>query len=251
MNTLRPRVLLIEDDASMQKFVSLVLQDFPLELVIVDNVEAGLAELARAPVALVLSDLVMPGLSGFDLVERLAADPGLRGPARIAIFSAGLDDLARQRLDRPEVWRLLAKPCRLEELEDCVDDALAAYAQAAPRAAAPPSPATAAAAGGPKDTIALHFGGDAELYAGFRKACFDRFDADIAEGDRASETGDINALHHLSHSLKSVLRMLGNPREAAIAFALEDACANAESAAGLAAARPLWQALRRAITSLR
>jgi len=253
MTAPRPRVLLIEDDAAMQRFVALVLQDFALELITVESVEAGLAELARGPVALVLSDLILPGLSGFDLVDRLAADPALRGPARIAVFSGGLDDAARRRLDRPEVWRLLNKPCQLEDLEDCVDDALAAYgahwAATAPHAPTPAAPAPNDAA--IADTIARHFGGDAQLYAIFRSACFERLEADIAAGDHASEAGDLGALHHLAHSLKSVLRMLGNPRESAVAFALEDACAHAESPAdGLAAAQPLWQSLRRALSAL-
>jgi len=245
VSALLPRVLLIEDDPSMQQFVSLVLQDFHLELVSVDSVEAGLGELARAPVALILSDLNMPGLTGFDLVDRLAAEPSLRGNARIAIFSAGLDEAARRRLDRPSVWRLLSKPCRLEELEACVDEALAAQASFV----APVREAVTA--GAPDDTIARYFGGDVELFTAFRQACVERFDDDIATGDRASEAGDIDTLHHLSHSLKSVLRMLGLPRDAAIAFALEDACAHAEGADSLAVIRPLWQGLRRVICTLR
>ncbi|MBV8603642.1 MAG: response regulator [Pelomonas sp.] len=237
----RPRVLLIEDDAPIQQFVRLALEDFALELVVVADVAAALAALAQGPVALILSDLMLPGLTGFDLVERLAADPALRGPARIAIFSGALDAQARARLDRPEVWRLLAKPCRLDELEACVEEALAAAA-AVPKAV-PPAPQHPA----PADPIALHFGGDAALFAAFRAACLERFGADIDEGDRATASGDLAALHHLAHSLKTVLRMLGQPRDASIAHALEAACADGEADAGQA----LWPALRRALAALR
>ena len=52
MTTL-PRVLLVEDDASLRRWVAMVLEDEPIELVSCGDGATALAELARAPVRLV------------------------------------------------------------------------------------------------------------------------------------------------------------------------------------------------------
>lgn len=244
----RPRVLLVEDDLSLQRFVQLALEDFEIELLTVGSVDAGLAELARAPAALVLTDLMLPDRSGFELIDALAAQPALRAGARLAVFSAGLTPSTRERLERPEVWRLLSKPCGLAELEACVRDALAEGAATPPPKPAPESTADAdtpqarqAAA------IAEHFGGNAPLYHAFRASCLQQFRADMAEGEQALAGGDAPALRRLAHSLKSVLLSLGHDEAAALAKALEQA----GEAADEAAMRTLWPQLRTALGALR
>lgn len=244
----RPRVLLVEDDLSLQRFVQLALEDFEIELLTVGSVDAGLAELARAPAALVLTDLMLPDRSGFELIDTLAAQPALRAGARLAVFSAGLTPSTRERLERPEVWRLLSKPCGLAELEACVRDALA-------EGAATPAPKPALESTADADTpqarqaaaIAEHFGGNAPLYHAFRASCLQQFRADMAEGEQALAGGDAPALRRLAHSLKSVLLSLGHDEAAALAKALEQA----GEAADEAAMRTLWPQLRTALGALR
>jgi CheY-like chemotaxis protein len=251
----RPRVLLVEDDLSLQRFVQLALEDFEIELLTVGSVDAGLAELARAPAALVLTDLMLPDRSGFELIEALAAQPALRAGARLAVFSAGLTPSTRERLERPEVWRLLSKPCGLAELEACVRDALAAEVVVpAPPSALEltPEPTPEADDAGPPQArqaaaIAEHFGGNTPLYHAFRASCLQQFRADMAEGDQALAGGDAPALRRLAHSLKSVLLSLGHDQEAALAKALELAGEQADTAA----MRALWPRLRTALGALR
>ncbi len=244
----RPRVLLVEDDLSLQRFVQLALEDFEIELLTVGSVDAGLAELARAPATLVLTDLMLPDRSGFELIDTLAAQPALRAGARLAVFSAGLTPSTRERLERPEVWRLLSKPCGLAELEACVRDALA-------EGATTPAPKPALESTADADTpqarqaaaIAEHFGGNAPLYHAFRASCLQQFRADMAEGEQALAGSDAPALRRLAHSLKSVLLSLGHDEAAALAKALEQA----GEAADEAAMRTLWPQLRTALGALR
>src|SRR6185369_9323781 len=47
-------------------------------VVAADSGEAGLALAAREPVDLILLDVLMPGLSGYEVLSRLKADPALR-----------------------------------------------------------------------------------------------------------------------------------------------------------------------------
>ncbi len=240
MNTGRPRVLLIEDDASLQRFVGLALEDLGIELLALPTVDEGLAELVRAPVDLILTDLMLPGRSGFELIDSLAANPALQGAARLVVFSAGLNPQVRQRLERPEVWRLLSKPCSLADLQGCVSDALALGGERAAATVVKADSATARA-------IAEHFGGNEPLYRSFRASCLQQFGADLIEGDRALASSDAQALRRLAHSLKSVLLTLGHTQPAILARALEDS----SHAADWAVATQQWHELREQLRALR
>jgi DNA-binding response OmpR family regulator len=245
MNTL-PRVLLVEDDASLRRFVELALDELPIELLSCPDVDAALALLASQPVALVITDRMRPGRSGFDLLATLEAAPALRAGARVVVFSAGLSQEVRQRLDRGGgVWRLLSKPCSVAELEGCVREAMALDAgnAAAPVQAQGHEQALEQAV---EQAIALQFGGNRALYAAFRASCLQQFAADISDGDRACAEHDGPALHRLAHSLKSVLQTLGHADAAALARRLEDLAAQGHWEQAL----PLWPGLREALSRL-
>lgn len=232
-----PRVLLVEDDPSLQHFVQLALEELPIELLTCATVDQALLELERAPVELLLTDLMLPGRSGLDLLMQLHREPALRAGARLAVFSAGLAPAVRQRLQALDVWRMLAKPCSIMALEACVRDALQALA-----------PVQAAPASGP-DVDALvseGFGGNRALYEAFLASCLQQFAHDVAAGDLACQQGDAQALRRLAHSLKSVLLTLGHPQAAQQAGVLE---ARSEQS-DWATARPLWQELRQRLQAL-
>ncbi|MBT9501462.1 MAG: response regulator [Burkholderiaceae bacterium] len=230
-----PRVLLIEDDPSLQRFVQLALEDLPIELLSCTTVDQALLALQHAPVALLLTDLMLPGRSGLDLLQQLQREPALRADARLAVFSAGLLPAVRLQLQALDVWRMLAKPCSIAELEACVRDALGA----APTATEPRSDVAA--------PVASHFGGNRALYEAFRASCLPQFLIDVQTGDTACEQGDAQAMRRLAHSLKSVLLTLGQPQAAEQAGALEDRSEQAD----WTAARPLWQALRQQLQAMR
>lgn len=256
------RVLLVEDDLSLQRFVAMALEDSPVDLVAVQDVDAALAQLRARPFDLVLTDLMLPGRHGTGLLADLQADPSLRGAARVAVFSAGLNAQVRQQLLALGAWRFLSKPCSLAELQACIDELPPADADtdadtdagtgaptATPdpeRPAAPLDPAAEAAA------IEQHFGGHAALYHAFRASCLAQFPLDLEAGQLACEQGDTQRLRHLAHSLKSVLLTLGHPAAAELARQLER---DAEPGAGTPAAWPelraLWAALAAQISHLR
>ncbi|MFT7772756.1 response regulator [Roseateles sp.] len=216
-----PRLLLVEDDSSLQRFVAMALEDAGIELVTASSVDEGLEQLRSGPFFLVITDLMLPIRSGFELIDTLAAESQLLGSARLAVFSAGLNPETRQRLSRPEVWRLLPKPCSVAELLGCVHDAQAHTS--------PLQAATDSAPAAEQTAIARYFGGNTSLYRAFHDSCLQQFPADIATGERAFAAGDLVALRHLAHSLKSVLLTLGRDDDSALAKSLEDACANGDA----------------------
>jgi CheY-like chemotaxis protein len=226
----RPRVLLVDDDPSIRRLVELALEDLPIELVSCASVAQARAELRVQAAKLVITDLMMPVESGFDLLEALAADPALRAGAHLAVFSAGLNAPTRARLAGLGVWRELDKPVSISALEACVVDALAlAPGPAAAAAPGTPSPGTF----GVEERAAIDggFGGDAALYAAFREQALQQFGADALEGDRALAAADWPALRRLVHSLKGVLALLGHTAQADHARALEAAAERGDAAA--------------------
>ena len=127
-----PKVLLVEDDSSIARFVQMALEELPIELVTCANVPDAMQALHAGGVELIITDLMLPGESGIDLVQRLLQEPvqGRRIP--VAVFSAGLTPPVREQLQAMKVWRMVSKPASVAELEACVTDALALVAEPPP-----------------------------------------------------------------------------------------------------------------------
>ena len=67
------RILVIEDEPIVRSLIVEVLEDAGFEVVEADRAENGLTVLSETSVSLVISDIVMPGLSGLQLLESVRA----------------------------------------------------------------------------------------------------------------------------------------------------------------------------------
>jgi CheY-like chemotaxis protein len=245
-----PRVLLVEDDVSLRRFVRMVLEDLPLELIECGSVAPALEALAQGSFDLILTDLMMPGISGLSLLEKLRTNPALQGHAKVVVLSAGLTASVRMQLEPMGLWRLLHKPVSVTELEDCVNEALAGRMAAMSAAATDTATDTHCATTDASTTritaIQTYFDGDAALFDDYRAGCVKQFIHDIQSGDAAAQTPDLPALQRLAHSLKTVLLTLGYPVASASAKELEALC----QAEAWPAAQVGWAQLRRALQAL-
>lgn len=240
------RLLLIEDDTSIARFVELALEVLPdhdagapaVELTVVPRLSEARKALAAGGWQLVISDLMLPdGSAETLLTEGLALAAG--APPWV-VFSAGVQEDRRAALAARGVARLLRKPVPLAELLDTI----AGLLRAGPVAAAPEPAAPAEGA----DPVRQHFGGDQALYDSFRGGCLARFADDIAQGHTAVAAADAPALRRVTHGLKAVLELIGEPALAAQARALEDAAA----ACGPGQTLPEgWEPLARGLAGLR
>lgn len=75
--------------------------------------EEALALLARRPVDVVLLDLTMPGISGFDVLEEMAR---LKLTSRVIVVSADIQRLAKERVAALGAVGFIDKPVRIEAL---------------------------------------------------------------------------------------------------------------------------------------
>jgi diguanylate cyclase (GGDEF)-like protein len=111
----RQDILLIEDNADAREALAMLLEHHGYAVRSTQNGEEALQEATRQPPDLVITDLAMPGLSGFDVLEQFRTLPTLADipvivvsghddiEARVAGLDLGADDF-------------LAKPVHLDEL---------------------------------------------------------------------------------------------------------------------------------------
>lgn len=246
MNQDLPRILLVDDDPALRRFVQMALEDMPVHLVACDRVDAALHELQQGPFHIIVTDLMMPGESGLGLLQRLKDQPALRGAARVVVLSAGLSPAKREQLVHMDVWSMLDKPVSVVQLLACMEEGLAPPIAAAPPAASPsrwPENTDRAHA---QTAIDEYFAGNGDLFRGYRASCIAQFPHDVQTGDAAGARQDLVALRHLAHNLKSVLRMLGYPALSTQAQVLEETCTQGQAAPAL----DCWQALRAAVLAL-
>jgi CheY-like chemotaxis protein len=72
------RLLVVEDDAAQRSAIEALIAHEDVEITSVDTAEAALAALAQRPFDCVVLDLGLAGTNGFELLERVKADPGWR-----------------------------------------------------------------------------------------------------------------------------------------------------------------------------
>ncbi|MBN9339419.1 MAG: hypothetical protein ABT02_11780 [Comamonadaceae bacterium SCN 68-20] len=231
-----PRVLLLEDDPAVRRFVALALESLPLQLLPCGTLAEARALLGHTSVQLVLMDLALPDGSGQDLLPLLPTQDGTG--CRTIVFSGAVDAALQRQLQSQGAWRVLAKPVGVGLLLETVREALQGTMQAGPLPTGlPPEPAAEASA---QDPVAAFFGGDHGLYQAYLASCLAQFGNDLAQGDAAARAHDAPALQRVAHSLKSVLTMLGQQHAAQEAREIE-----AHAAAGATAEmRGGWQRLR-------
>jgi CheY-like chemotaxis protein len=242
----RARVLLVEDDSSVRRFVELALEDLAIELETCATVAEAKRLIALGPVHLLITDLMLPDESGFSLLRHLREQPPPLSQTRVVAYSAGITPAAREELESLQVWRTLLKPVPLATLRQCVEDGIEPMqaAEAAPGASAPSASDSASAEA---HALATYFAGNEQLFRTYRASCLQQFEVDVKEVEAALAARDADSLRRLGHSLKTVLRTLGEATGSEAARKLEHAATSGDWPAVLRN----WPALHRALTRKR
>jgi PAS domain S-box-containing protein len=111
----RRRVLVVDDNADAADTLADLLRTFGHEVEVAYDGPAALARARAAPPEVVLCDIGLPGMSGYDVARALRADAKLSGTLLVALTGyAQAED--RQRAQQAGFDVHLAKPPELEEL---------------------------------------------------------------------------------------------------------------------------------------
>ena len=108
----RARVLIVDDDAHIQEFLGLALEDEGYEVVTASHGAAALERVAEGKPAVIILDLWTPVMDGFSFLREYRARPGPHAPV-IALTAAQYDS-ARQTLTDADAF--LTKPFSLDAL---------------------------------------------------------------------------------------------------------------------------------------
>ena len=109
-----PRVLVVEDEAPLRELVVVTLGQ-AFSCVEAASGEEALAALAEEPADLVFLDVMLPGMSGLDVLERMRAQDAL-SQVPVVVLSAWQSQSDVTRALELGADRFLPKPFRPEEL---------------------------------------------------------------------------------------------------------------------------------------
>lgn len=134
------RILVVEDERKLAELVKAFLTERGFAVLLAHDGEKGVEVALREKPAVVLSDVLLPKLNGWDLCRRIKAEPSLAGTK--VILMTAVYTKARYRADAVEAGAddFVAKPLDLEDLAirlgGLCDPGRPAAAKAVPAAAA-------------------------------------------------------------------------------------------------------------------
>ena len=108
-------VLIIEDDEKSRRLLSDVLGFHGYTILQTDRGEEGMEMLNAGDVAVVLMDIQLPGISGFEALSLIRASAKLRATKVIAV-TASVMDTDRKRILEAGFDGYVPKPVNLKEL---------------------------------------------------------------------------------------------------------------------------------------
>jgi signal transduction histidine kinase/DNA-binding response OmpR family regulator/HAMP domain-containing protein len=113
------RVLVIDDEPAIAQLIATRLEQFEVDATVAHSGEEALRLLRSEPFDAVTLDILMPGMSGFEVLRQLGADAQLRAlPVIVVSVFSGNEALAGE-------W-VVAKPIDADELVDALGAALLA-----------------------------------------------------------------------------------------------------------------------------
>jgi CheY-like chemotaxis protein len=159
-----PKSLLLADDSvTIQKVVGISFANEDIEITTVDNGRDAVAKARAIRPDIILADVVMPGMSGYEVCETIKSDPNLRH-VPVLLLTGTFEAFDQARASAVGAAGHVAKPFEAQTLVDRVKQLLAsapAATKAAARPAAAPAPVPAAAPAMGGDDDAFDFFSDA------------------------------------------------------------------------------------------
>jgi CheY-like chemotaxis protein len=117
------RVLVVEDERGVRLLLSRILADAGAAVTAVGSQHEALEAFRRAPPDVLVSDIRMPGGSGFDLIREVRALPAERGGRCPAIaVSASVDEAEVPRILAAGFQRFVRKPFDAGDLRTAIAD---------------------------------------------------------------------------------------------------------------------------------
>ena len=119
------KILVIDDDLAIRVLLQAVLKRLAFDVRLAEDGEVGLAAVSKEDFDLVLLDLMMPKVNGYEFIERVKTLNGER-PHIIVFTAAGQRGVAR--IPPNSVCASILKPFDLEKFLDLIEHCLTDHA---------------------------------------------------------------------------------------------------------------------------
>ncbi len=146
------KILLADDSVTIQKVVELTFSDEESQVTAVGDGAAAFEKAQMDRPDIILSDVIMPGMNGYELCYKIKTDPGLKS-VPFLFLKGTFESFDEEKAKQSGADGYIVKPFESQELIDKVKELIARSAgfeapapahQAAPTPAAPAAPAPAA-----------------------------------------------------------------------------------------------------------
>jgi two-component system response regulator MprA len=128
------RILVVDDDLAVRVLLEAVLKKMNFEVELAEDGLAGLEKLASSrPFDLILLDLMMPRVSGYEFVERIMQTPLPTRPHIVVFTTAGKRGI--DRIPDSSVCNSILKPFDLDRFLDIIAECLDGRHESLPRRA--------------------------------------------------------------------------------------------------------------------
>jgi DNA-binding response OmpR family regulator len=118
-------VLLIEDDPDIRMLVEMILRMNGINVVSCAEGGAGLKALEKETFSLIILDVMMPDMSGYEVLKQIKSRHGDDAPP-VALFTARPEDTTAKELAGQRGVHILAKPFEYEKLAQHVQSLMKA-----------------------------------------------------------------------------------------------------------------------------
>ena len=120
-----PRILIVDDDIHLRQLIEQMLTISGHQVVLAENGKSALGIVQREKIDLVITDILMPDMDGYELIIALRKLPA---PPRIIAMSGGSGKLNSDYLlsvaRGMKVDKLLVKPFNLAEIDAAIAEVL-------------------------------------------------------------------------------------------------------------------------------
>lgn len=130
MTAHKATILIVDDEPKNRSLLEVLLKPEGYLTVTANSGDEALAMVAEKPPDLILLDVMMPGMDGYDVAAKLKANPATRNVpvimlsalddrgSKLAGLSAGAEDFLTKPIDRAELWVRVRNLLRLKEYSD-------------------------------------------------------------------------------------------------------------------------------------
>jgi PAS domain S-box-containing protein len=216
------KILLAEDNAVNRKLAITLLEKRGYAVVVAENGQEALDALAREKVDLVLMDVQMPVMDGFEAIHAIRSREQSNG-AHLPIIALTAHAMKgdRERCLEAGADEYVSKPIRLSELLAAIEQ-VTSTASAAPASPAFPEPGSMVASDRLDLALALErVEGDRELFEEIARLFADECPVIMASIRQARSTGDLRLLQRMAHTLKGAALNVAAIQVSEAALALE------------------------------